>query len=78
MNNNSLKAEYEVFSAYGFKTYSDNKPTVSIQLRDGYAGVGGYFNEEDIVKMIDVLQTALAEAKNTPDHDPSQWDDIPF
>lgn len=78
MNSNSLKAEYEVFSAYGFKTYSDNKPTVSIQLRDGYAGVGGYFNEEEIVQMIDILEKALAEAKETPDHDPDLFDEIPF
>lgn len=78
MSNNSLKAEYEVFSAYGFKTYSDNKPTVNLQIRDGYAVVGGYFVEEDIVRMIEILQTALTEAKETKDHDPMEWDDTPF
>ena len=78
MNNNSLKAEYEAFSAYGFKAFTDNKITVNINMRDGYGGIGAYFDEEEVVKIIDILEKALAEARETPDHDPKQWDDTPF
>lgn len=79
MESNTITAEFAKFSAYGSKAWSGNEPQVTVVLRDGYSdGTGVTFTEEEAVKMIDILEKALAEARNAADHDPTLWDDTPF
>lgn len=69
MSNNVLESTYNAFYAHGFKTWDKNEIRIEVGLRDGYNGaVEQYFTEEQAVKIIDILETALAEARNTPDH----------
>ena len=77
--NNVIKQEFNAFHGQAWKTYNDNTPMISFGMNDGYGGsVGQTLTVEEAVEVIDLLETLIAQAKETPDHDLSKWDETPF
>jgi hypothetical protein len=70
--------EYKAFQSAGYKTWGNNTPMVQVITNDGEHWTHLDFTLEEAERAVKMLQSAIEEAKNEPDHEPSPWDDTPF
>lgn len=77
--NNSITRSQNIFSASGYKSWSDNKPAVEV-LVNGYDNTFARLDLtiEEATQAIEILKAAVEEANNEPDHDTSPWDQTLF
>jgi hypothetical protein len=64
----TIVKEYVAFTATGAKTWSDNKPYVSLVTSEDNRWVSLDLSIEEAEQAIVILQEAIEEAKNLPDH----------
>jgi len=68
---NVIRREYIAIDAHGWKTWGDNIPTVKLVV-NGYGNSAEQnLDEEEVGQVIEMLQTALAQAKAAKDYDPN-------
>ena len=77
---NKITKEYTAFMADGFKTWSDNTPLVNLVVSNHQTSnwTTLELTLEEAQSAIVILQAAIEQAKNEPDHDKSAWEDTPF
>ena len=78
--NKTITKEYVAFMADGFKTWSDNTPLVNLVVSNHQTGTWTTLELtlEEAQSAIEILQAAIEEAKNEPDHDKAPWENAPF
>ena len=80
-DNKELKRDYVAIAAYGWKQWGTSIPTVKLVVNSYGQSVEQNLNIEEVGQVIEMLQTALAEALAAEDHHPSDnpWgDEHPF
>jgi hypothetical protein len=70
-DNKEIKREYSAIAAYGWKQWGTSEPTVKLVVNSYGQSVEQNLNIEEVGQVIEMLQTALAEALAAPDHSPS-------
>ena len=80
--NNRITKEIVSFGGHGWKSWDDNRPTVTLYSNDGYGNhVDHFLTIDQTVELIDLLETFIAQAKEAKDNEPMQYpvsDDTPF
>jgi len=80
-DNKELKRDYVAIAAYGWKQWGTSIPTVKLVVNSYGQSVEQNLNIEEVGQVIEMLQTALAEALAAEDHHLSDnpWgDEHPF
>jgi hypothetical protein len=79
-DNKEIKRDYVAIAAYGYKTWGDNIPTVKLVVNSYGQSAEQNLNVEEVGQVIEMLQTALAEALAAQDHQVSTdgYDEMPF
>lgn len=72
----TIAKEYTAFAADGWKSWNDNEPFVSIVTSNSNTWNSIDLTLEEAEKAIVILQEAIEEAKNLPDH--KFLDETPF
>jgi hypothetical protein len=68
-DNKEIKREYLAIATYGWKTWGDNVPTVKLVVNSYGQSAEQNLTEEEVGQVIEMLQSALAEAKAAKDID---------
>jgi hypothetical protein len=76
--NDAIIKEYKAFQSSGYKTWGKNEPRVQVITNDGEHWTHLDFSLEEAERIVKMVQAAIEEAKNEPDHQPTAWDDTPF
>jgi len=80
-DNKEIKRDYVAIATYGWKQWGTSIPTVKLVVNSYGQSVEQNLNIEEVGQVIEMLQTALAEALAAEDHHPSDnpWgDEHPF
>jgi hypothetical protein len=79
-DNKELKRDYVAIATYGWKQWGTSVPTVKLVVNSYGQSVEQNLSIEEVGQVIEMLQTALAEALAAEDHSPSSepWDEMPF
>jgi hypothetical protein len=79
-DNKEIKRDYVAIATYGYKTWGGNIPTVKLVVNSYGQSAEQNLNVEEVGQVIEMLQTALAEALATQDHQVSTdgYDEMPF
>ena len=77
---NKITKEYTAFMADGFKIWHDNTPLVNLVVSNHQTSTWTTLELtlEQAENAIVILQAAIEQAKNEPDHDKAPWDETPF
>lgn len=69
--NKEIKRDYLAIATYGWKQWGTNIPTVKLVVNSYGSGAEQNLTEEEVGQVIEMLQTALTEAKAAKDIDPN-------
>ena len=69
--NKEIKRDYLAIATYGWKQWGTNIPTVKLVVNSYGSGTEQNLTEEEVGQVIEMLQTALTEAKAAKDIDPN-------
>jgi hypothetical protein len=69
--NKEIKRDYLAIASYGWKQWGTNIPTVKLVVNSYGSGAEQNLDEEEVGQVIEMLQTALTEAKAAKDIDPN-------
>ena len=70
-DNKEIKRDYLAIATYGWKQWGTNIPTVKLVVNSYGSGAEQNLTEEEVGQVIEMLQTALTEAKAAKDIDPN-------
>ena len=80
-DNKEIKRDYVAIATYGWKQWGPSEPTVKLVVNSYGQSAEQNLTEEEVGQVIEMLQTALAEALAAEDHHPSDnpWgEEMPF
>ncbi len=80
-DNKEIKRDYVAIATYGWKQWGTSEPTVKLVVNGYGHSAEQNLSVEEVGQVIEMLQTALAEALAAPDHSPSDepWgEEMPF
>ncbi len=75
-----IRRDYVGIATYGWKTWGTNTPTVKLVVNSYGDSAEQNLSVEEVGQVIEMLQSALAQALATPDHETNTngWDEMPF
>ncbi len=76
--NDAIIKEYKAFQSAGYKTWAPHEPRVQVITNDGENWTHLDLSLDEAERIVKMVQAAIEEAKNEPDHQPTAWDDTPF